>query len=275
MSLTKIEKPTKSVRVMSFNILSDLHKKNFNWEKRKSSVVELISHHAPEIFGLQDCSTKQLNELDELLTKKGEKYNKVAQSAYFDSKKQQPVGENCPIFYNTDAFELIESGTFWLSEDTEEVGSKSWDAISSRISTWAKFFDKSKTKEEDSTEGQFLVYNTHWDQGRETRRNGSYILRNAIESKMEEDEIPTVIVLGDFNCTMESNDLSILSKKHDGVFFEVMPDVEDSEEDSEQEEAFELHFAQKLCVNEDSIKSTENSFIGQEKKATTDFIFIL
>ena len=35
MSFIKIEKPTKSIRVMSFNILSDLHKKEFDWEKRK------------------------------------------------------------------------------------------------------------------------------------------------------------------------------------------------------------------------------------------------
>jgi endonuclease/exonuclease/phosphatase family metal-dependent hydrolase len=282
MPLTKFPKPENSVRLLSFNILSDSFKskESLLWKKRKEffifkfihrNVANLILHYSPEIFGLQDCSTKQIQELDEIFTKSGANFKHVTQSAYFDEKKQTPYGENCPIFYNSQHFEVVESGTFWLTEDAEIVGSKSWDAVSSRICTWAKFLDKTKPKEE-ALETQFLVYNTHWDQGRESRRNGSWILRTAIESKLEEDELSLVIILGDFNCTMKSNDLSILLKKHDGVFFQVMPDCQDSEE--EEEEPLEFHFAQNLCVNEDRVFTQDSSLVFGKVKETTDFILV-
>ena len=42
------------------------------------------------------------------------------------------LSEGCPIFYRTDKYELLDEGSFWLSE-TPEVMSKSWGSDHYRV----------------------------------------------------------------------------------------------------------------------------------------------
>jgi hypothetical protein len=64
-------------------------------------------------------------------------------------------GEFSAIFYDTNRLQVLNSGTFWLSE-TPEKPSKGWDAAYNRVCTYAVFKDKKSQKE-------FIALNLHFD----------------------------------------------------------------------------------------------------------------
>lgn len=55
-------------------------------------------------------------------------------------------GETMAVFYLRDRFELLDSGTFWISETPDNV-SRGWDAACNRTVTWVELRDKSSGKE--------------------------------------------------------------------------------------------------------------------------------
>ena len=98
-------------------------------------------------------------------------------------------GEFAPVFYNTDRFELNDSGTFWLSE-TPDIPSLGWDALIKRICTYAYLTDK-RTGEE------VHVYNTHFSHVGELAR-----LRSAeliLDTIMQHSTDARIVLTGDFN----------------------------------------------------------------------------
>jgi len=100
------------------------------------------------------------------------------------------AGEYSAIFYDTTRLKLLQTQTFWLSEQPGVPGSKSWDAAITRIVTWAKFTDR-KTKK------QFFVFNTHFDHiGVKARAESAKIIIQKV--KEIAGKLP-VIVTGDFN----------------------------------------------------------------------------
>ena len=64
-------------------------------------------------------------------------------------------GEMMAIYYRADRVELLDSGTFWLSETPDEV-SKGWDGACKRTCTWALMRMKDSGRE-------FAYFNTHLD----------------------------------------------------------------------------------------------------------------
>ncbi|KAG6772249.1 hypothetical protein POTOM_023649 [Populus tomentosa] len=53
---------------------------------------------------------------------------------------QDASDEHCTIFYDKEKVELLEGGTFWLSESPSVPGSISWGAAAPCIATWAISF---------------------------------------------------------------------------------------------------------------------------------------
>ncbi len=153
----------------------------------------------------------------------------------FNENTNEYSGEYNPIFYNTQKLELADQGVFWYSLEPADKGSKSWDGIVPTICTWCKF------KVKGNEESDFVVFNTHWDYGVETRRNAAYLLREYIEqftASYDDDTNAmtqnTCVVLGDLNCTTSSNCYKILTKGVDAAA--AGNDDEDSEDDEEEEE---------------------------------------
>ena len=105
-----------------------------------------------------------------------------------------------------------------------------------------------------------FIANTHWDQGREARRNGAFIIREEILS-LSGNVTPNVVLLGDFNCQKESNNLSILRTGIDKVYSKVMPKKDDEEYYSEEEE---IEF--ELLVGEDAMAASTASANSDFKK---------
>jgi endonuclease/exonuclease/phosphatase family metal-dependent hydrolase len=172
---------------MTFNIRLSTPADGPNaWPLRKGLAAGTISFHQPHIVGLQEVLISQLRDLRELLPEYG--WVGVGRD---DGRE---AGEFNPIFFLKDRFRLLESSTFWLSEEPDKPGVKGWDAACPRIVTWARL--------RDLWTGETLTaFNTHFDHVGERARRESALL---VLSGMKSIGGGTPVVLtGDFNCTRE------------------------------------------------------------------------
>ena len=188
----KAEAPTvaedDSIMIMSANIRRQEKFINFNkmdmgnhrWWKRAQYYLENIKTVAPDILGAQEVQAGQY----EFLTSHLEGYGSVV--CYRDNKGSR--SESCPIFYNEARFELLDSGTFWLS-DTPEKMSTYAESSEHRIATFVKLKDK-------STGITIAVYNTHPDWGSVEARIKQL---SVIAARAKESDADKTIVLGDLN----------------------------------------------------------------------------
>lgn len=187
--------PEAKVDVMSFNIRLDHVADSLNnWKYRKDNAAKMIAYYAPDVVGMQEVLKNQLDDLKNRLPQ----YTALGVGRA-DGKE---AGEYCSLFYKIDRFELIKNGNFGLSETSDTIGVKGWDAACERIVTWAILKDKASGK-------KLAVFNTHFDHvGKVARRESAKLLL----AKMHElaEGLP-VILTGDFNGTVDSEPITILS----------------------------------------------------------------
>lgn len=109
-------------------------------------------------------------------------------------------GEHSAIFYDTNKFDLLDSGNFWLSE-TPEKPSFGWDAACIRICTWGKFRYK-------PTGFTFVYFNLHMDHvGVKARSESSKMIFDRIKAFPE--ALP-VVLSGDFNIDQTNEGYALL-----------------------------------------------------------------
>jgi len=97
------------------------------------------------------------------------------------------------VFYNTEKFELIDKGSFWLSETPDEM-SISWGAGCYRVCSYVILQVKETAK-------QFVVFNVHLDNASEEARiKGIDVVLDKIA---QFGNLPSMI-MGDFNDSEES-----------------------------------------------------------------------
>ncbi len=169
------------IKMMSYNLRcispTDWGKKA--WFYRANLVIDDIENEKPGIIGFQESTKWHYKYLVDTL--KG--YDSV-----IEYRDEAFNSEGCPIFYNTELYELVDKGSFWLSE-TPDVMSKSWSAQFNRVCSYVILTDK--TSGED-----FVVFNTHLSHvSDEARINGIKVVLDKIE---EFGSLPAVI-MGDFN----------------------------------------------------------------------------
>jgi len=181
--------------LMTYNIrYATVNDGENQWEKRKEYLSEQLLFYAPEIFGIQEGLSHQVDYLNETLVD----YEFVGVGR--DDGKA--AGEYCAIFYNKEKLQLLGEHTFWLSNTPQKV-SKGWDAAYERICTYAFFMDK-------TTGNNFWVFNTHFDHiGEEARERSAELIVQKIK-EVNKDEFP-VFILGDFNLNEESEAIRYLS----------------------------------------------------------------
>lgn len=173
------------VRVISFNVryLNDNKDKWENhWDNRKQAAVNMVNDECPTVFGLQEAVKAQVDFLQENLPN----------YAHYGVGRDDGVekGEFMAIFYDKQEVELLDKGTFWLSETPDQV-SKGWDAQCFRTCTWTIFKCKDTGK-------KFAYFNTHLDhRGKEAQREGMKTIVAKIGEYVTEN-IP-VFLSGDFN----------------------------------------------------------------------------
>ncbi len=180
------EQAKETIKVISYNIrcgvTPGMDGEN-NWEYRKQASVNMINDEKPTIFGLQEALPPHMEYLKEQLPQY------ASYGIGRDDGKAE--GEFMTIYYLKDEVELLDCGTFWLSE-TPDTPSLGWDAACKRTCTWAKMRMKKSGKE-------FAYLNTHLDHvGKVAQREGLALMMKRA-AQIVSDGMP-VFVTADFNC---------------------------------------------------------------------------
>lgn len=187
---------TDVIKVMSFNIrMMPADDGENSWDLRKPAVAAMLDDVNPDVFGIQEAFPGQVS----FITKNCPRY--VSYGLGRDDGVDE--GEHMSIFYNSEKVEMLEHGTYWLSETPDEV-SYGWDAACRRTATWALMKMKGNGKE-------FYYVNTHLDHvGVQARINGLALIVNKI-GDMNKDGAPMVLT-GDFNVQPDDSCLVDLNK---------------------------------------------------------------
>ena len=175
-----------TMTIMSTNVRYIAPEDIFNksWFKRAGLIAEEIEDVQPDIIGFQEATFVHYNYLKKIMT------GYDSEMAYRD---EFILSEGCPIFYRTDRYEKIDSGSFWLSE-TPEVMSKDWGSEHYRICVYVILRDV-------VTDKQFAVFNTHLDHtSDEARINGIAVVLDKIA---EFGDLPAYL-MGDMNAKENS-----------------------------------------------------------------------
>jgi endonuclease/exonuclease/phosphatase family metal-dependent hydrolase len=155
------------------------------WENRSTTVIATIQQ--ADIVGLQEVLLQQLQDIQTATADDFEWYG-IGRD---DGREQ---GEMSPIGWRKKLFRCDDRGTFWLSENPQAIGEKSWDAALPRIASWVRL-----TRLSDGS--QVLVANTHFDhRGREARRQSARLLREWVAKNRQ--GMPAIL-LGDFNAQID------------------------------------------------------------------------
>lgn len=175
------QEETEEITVMSTNVRFynplDFFKKS--WFYRASLITEDINTVKPDVIGFQEATFLHYDHLSKAMPD----YDSVM--SYRDDFF---LSEGCPIFWRSDKFEKVDSGSFWLSE-TPEVMSKDWGSEHYRITVYVIL------KEIDSGK-QFVVFNTHLDsKSEEARIKGIDVILDKIA---EFGNLPAFL-MGDLN----------------------------------------------------------------------------
>ncbi len=170
-----------TTRVISFNVRckDDIYGSVKN---RAAFLLAALDAYAPDSFGVQEATAQWLELLDSGL---GSRYARVGVGR--DSSKNT---EYSAVYYRTDKFKLLDSGTRWLSKTPNKAGSKDFLSSFPRICTWATLKNK-------QTGRVYTHLNTHLDHVLEsTREQQAQVLvaqAKALEAK------GAVVCTGDFN----------------------------------------------------------------------------
>ena len=181
------------IRVMSFNIRCTNVGRD-SWEDRIGIVTETIVKSQADSVGVQEATPEWMATLDEKLTD----YDYVGVGR--DDGKN--AGEFSAIFYLKDKYNLLDSGTFWLSE-TPEKPSMGWDAACNRICTWAVLENK-ETKE------QYVHVNSHFDHVGIKAREES--VKMILEHISKYSDLP-VVFTADMNVKEDSDNYVAFTKE--------------------------------------------------------------
>ena len=215
-----------SLSVMTFNMRYDNPEDGQNnWRFRRERIAGVIKAQEVDVLGTQELLSNQFNDLSGLLTG----YQGVGVGRLDGAES----GEYCAVFFRKDRFTLLDSGTFWLSETPEVVGSLGWDGACERIATWVVLRDR------DGRELFFI--DTHLDHvGQVARDEGVSLLMKRIETLSGGRP---VILTGDFNSEPGSSVVAHVQK--DGV----------------------LRDAKAIAAQENQIKSIEAEIKRKEEEA--------
>jgi len=178
---------------MTFNLRYDNPGDGENrWELRREFAADVIQESGASLIGIQEGLDRQVEWLNDALPH----FTYVGVGRDDGAK----AGEYTAIFIDTTRIEIVDSGTFWLSE-TPERPSVGWDASMERIATYAIVLERGAKLSESEQETSILVLNAHFDHiGQEARFESARLIRDKIQvlRQFGETTLP-VIAMGDFN----------------------------------------------------------------------------
>ena len=133
-------------KIMSFNVQVESGSK-VRADIRADMLYDLLDEYMPDSIGLQEVTPLW----------DGMMKNFIFNDSYACVGEQRAPGQEASlIYYRTDKYELVDSGTFWLSDTPDVPGSKFEASLYIRICTWAHLRDR-------VTGTEFVHVNTHLD----------------------------------------------------------------------------------------------------------------
>jgi endonuclease/exonuclease/phosphatase family metal-dependent hydrolase len=170
------------LRIATYNMRYDNAGDSLNpWKDRLPVITQMTRFHDFDIVGGQELLHHQVEGLEKNLTEYG--YSGVGRD---DGATK---GEYSPVFYKKDKFNVLDKGTFWLSETPDKPG-KGWDASLPRICSWIQLQERASGK-------KFFLFNTHFDHRGQQARKESARLIVAYVKKIA-GKSPAILT-GDFN----------------------------------------------------------------------------
>lgn len=165
---------------------------SFAVANRRPWMVARIEREQPDIVGMQEGSTSWVTYLERNL------------SGYTLLYQYRHDKESTPVAYKTDRFDLVDSGTFWLSE-TPETESLGWDGSHYRICTWVILRNKQS--------GELIsLFNTHLDVGSATARlEGAKLVKSRMEQMLARYPGLMIFSSGDYNTGENSAPYNVLT----------------------------------------------------------------
>ena len=181
-----------TLKIMSYNVQTG---DEVSVRERASKVLATITTYAPDTIGTQEINAYWIAEMEasgflDTYTMIGEPRD--------HSDSNVASNEYSAIFYKTDAFNLIDSGTYWLSETPTEI-SRLDSCDYNRIMTYAVL-------ERKSDGFKFLHVNTHLEWAHkdvDTNLLQTETMLWLTDDVLNENGDMPVFFTGDFN---ESND---------------------------------------------------------------------
>ena len=172
---------------MSFNIRCGPDDSPNSVSERTPRVKTYLANYSPDIIGLQEVTPTWKSVLSSALSGYSSEFT------YRDSAGK----EAAPLYWKTSKFNVLEKGTFWLSETPDTI-SYGWGATTYRTCSYAVLQPK-------NTDIIILAYNTHLDHKVEKARvEGIKLVKkrlDAMEKKYRDKGYTSIysFVTGDFN----------------------------------------------------------------------------
>lgn len=206
----KTEAPAQPIKLMSFNVRFDGGNGNpspsrdawiaENGEHRRDLAVRVVQDFDPDILGVQEALTNQIEDLREALP----------QHDFYGVGRDDghQAGEHCGIYYRKSRFQPLAKGSFWLNEQADTPGTRFPETCCARVASWLVL------QENESPETQFLLINTHWDHQIQPAREFSAILIRERAEQLAEGR--PLVILGDLNVTTDNPAFERLVKPSPG-----------------------------------------------------------
>lgn len=185
-----------TLKVMSFNVQTE-NGTSVSFDLRAEMLRDLLDQLRPDSIGMQEVTTGWINRMNSFAFNNS--YAGVGEG-------RTPGGEASSIYYRKDKFELVDSGTFWLSDTPDVQGSAFANANYPRICTWVHLRDK-------ATGFEYIHINTHLDHNGNNSSSDGRALRTSqvrvlLEYIQKFPDVPMVLT-GDFNQAKTNGDEEI------------------------------------------------------------------
>lgn len=163
------------MKVMTCNIRTSAAADGPNaWALRRDVCARVIRDHAPDVFGVQEMTNEQFDDL----------------AAALPAYATHAVDRANTIFYDARQFVRLAAGGYWLSETPHVPGSKSWGSACVRTASWVHLAHR-----ETGTDFRFV--NTHLDHRGQAARESQ--ARMLVEDATAWDAALPQILMGDMN----------------------------------------------------------------------------
>lgn len=192
------EKAEGTTRIMSFNVRCANDGVQTITNRGKVS-AEMLKAYMPDSFGVQECTPRWKRIIKRAV---GDKYASVGRARDFYG----PFTEYSSIYYLKDKYNLIDSGTFWLSETPDKAYTKSFNSMCYRIATWAVLENK-------ETGERYTHINTHLDHKLDSTRDAQ--MKVLIEQVLKITGEGKVVMTGDFNAYEDSSVYAVACESFD------------------------------------------------------------